>query len=165
MKKVLFGLLFIASAAIFQNAKAQSAPQTVIGSAGDFATFTNGSISWTIGEAVTDTYAPTGYFLTQGFHQPDTMFLTVVSEPASKNIAVYPNPVAGNLTIDLLPSGGNYKTEIFDMQGQLLRRESIPADQKQFSISFQEFANGVYFLNILNTETQAKNSYKISKTK
>jgi len=50
---------------------AQSFSLEVIGSAGTFATSANGSMAWTIGEVMTETYTSADNFFTQGFHQPD----------------------------------------------------------------------------------------------
>lgn len=163
MKKYTLLLVYVAFA--FHEAHAQSAPQTVVGSAGAFTTFANGSMSWTIGEVMTETYSSAGNFFTQGFNQPDTMYLTVISEPASQSVSVYPNPVVDNLVIDFSLTSGNYLVEIVDMQGQSLRKELIPANQNKFGISFREFADGIYLLNIVNSESQIRTSYKINKTK
>lgn len=53
------------------NLYAQSFSLEVIGSAGTFATSASGSMAWTIGEVMTETYSSTDNFFTQGFHQPD----------------------------------------------------------------------------------------------
>ena len=165
MKKCLPLLSFAASAFLFssQTSFAQSSPQTVIASAGEFTTFAGGSMTWTLGEVMTETYSASGYFFTQGFNQPDTMYLTVISEPVSQNISVFPNPVVENLVIDFSQAAGNYLVEIVDMQGNLLRKEAVPLNQAQLGISFREFANGIYALNIVNIGSNVRTSYKINK--
>lgn len=163
MKRSTFTLACAVFALSIYTANAQSAPQTVIASTGNFATFANGSMTWTLGEVMTETYAPAGYFFTQGFNQPDTMYVTYVSNPTSPNISVYPNPVVENLIIDLSLSTGAHVLEIFDLQGQLLRKESIPANVNRLNLSFREFANGIYFMNITNTESNIRKTYKINK--
>jgi hypothetical protein len=164
MKNYVYALSLTVFTIASLHANAQSAPQTVIASAEAFVTFANGSMTWTIGEVMTETYAPTGYFFTQGFNQPDTAFLTVISaEPATQNVSVFPNPVVDNLVIDFSLTSGNQIVEIFDIQGQLLKKESIPANQNRLNVSFREFANGVYLLNIVNVENQIRTSYKINK--
>ncbi len=50
---------------------AQTFATDVIGSAGTFATSTGGSMAWTIGEVMIETYSSSVNFFTQGFHQPD----------------------------------------------------------------------------------------------
>ncbi|TAL60959.1 MAG: T9SS type A sorting domain-containing protein [Bacteroidetes bacterium] len=156
-------LCFVSCVLIFQSSSAQSFTPDVIGSAGAFATSSSGSMSWTIGEVMTETYSSSGNFFTQGFHQPDTATLTVVSNTASENIAIYPNPVADYLIIDLSLTAGEYILEIFDMQGQRIRKEIILSGQKQVLLPFREFANGIYLLNLINKESQTRTSYKINK--
>lgn len=58
---------------------AQSFSQEVIGSAGMFTASANGSMTWTIGEVMIETYSSTDNFFTQGFHQPDI----IVEVPAT----------------------------------------------------------------------------------
>lgn len=50
---------------------AQSFSPTVIASAGTFATAADGSMAWTIGEVITETFGYHENFFTQGFHQPN----------------------------------------------------------------------------------------------
>ena len=161
MKRITVLILFSAS---FFIGKSQSFDPYVIGFAGTDASSGNAYMEWTIGEVMTKTYSSIGHFFTQGFHQPDdTAYVTVVSNPVSQNISIYPNPVADNLVIDFSYSAGNYSLEIIDMKGQPLRNEKISASETRLGISFHDFANGIYVLNIINTETQTRNSYKINK--
>ena len=146
-------------------ANAQSMQPIVIGSAGTYASSASGSMSWTIGELMTETYSSAGNFFTQGFHQPDTSAALSVENISVENISIYPNPVLDNLMIDFADAHGNYFIHIYDMQGQLLRSENISAHQQQLKISFREFADGIYLLNIINTASNTINSYKINKTK
>ena len=148
---------------VFSVANAQSFDPSVIGFAGTYASSANASMAWTIGEVMTKTYSSGNYFFTQGFHQPDTAYVTFVSNPVAQNIAIYPNPVVDNLVIDFSLSSGNYSVEIFDMQGQIIRKENISANEKRLGISFRDFANGMYLLNIINKETHSRNCYKINK--
>ncbi len=71
MKKAIILFISITLIFAFQKAKAQSFARDVIGSAGTFATSASGSMAWTIGEVMMETYSSTSNFFTQGFHQPD----------------------------------------------------------------------------------------------
>ncbi len=51
--------------------RGQMLGRTVIGSQGDFFSSPLVSVAWTVGEVMSETYAPSNYFLTQGFQQPD----------------------------------------------------------------------------------------------
>jgi hypothetical protein len=162
MKKI-YALLFCLS--VFTIGQAQSFDPYVIGSSGTFASSASGSMAWTVGEVMTKTYSSAGNFFTQGFHQPvDTVFIDVIADISTQNISIFPNPVVDNLVIDFSSSSGNYSIEIINMQGQLLRTETVSSGQKRLGISFYNFANGVYLLNIVNVETHSRNSYKINKT-
>lgn len=141
----------------------QSFQPTVIGSAGTFATSASGSMSWTIGEVSTETYSSASNFFTQGFHQPESIPISVNEISSSQNISIYPNPVASNLNIDFSGVSGSYSLYIYDMLGQLLRKENISASQRQLTIPFSNYADGIYLLNIINTESNTRNSYKINK--
>jgi len=68
MKK-LFLILIVLIACNYCHA--QSLARTVIGSQGNYFWSPTVSVAWTVGEVMSETYAPSNYFLTQGFHQPD----------------------------------------------------------------------------------------------
>lgn len=70
---LFFGILFP-----FSTITAQVFTLDVVGSAGTFVSTPNGSMAWTIGEVTIDTYANTGHFLTQGFHQPSEKGVIIV---------------------------------------------------------------------------------------
>ena len=161
----IISLILTSAAFAFQNASAQSFQPTVVGSAGTFATSASGSMSWTIGEVMTETYSPAGNFFTQGFHQPPDNFIVIaVSDPSVETISIYPNPVASNLIIDFSSAIGNYSICIYDMLGNVLRKENVSANQKQLNIPFLQFADGVYLLDIVNSASNSRSSYKINKT-
>jgi len=67
----------------------------------------------------------------------------------SPQIKVYPNPIIQDVEI-LLPDGMTdvRYAEIYDISGKLLKRENI--SEQHSSISFENFAPGIYFLNLKN---------------
>ena len=143
----------------------QSFSPAVIGSSGTFATSASGSMTWTIGEVMTETYSSAGNFFTQGFHQPDTTTLTIVNDFNSSSLSIFPNPVLNNLYIDFSNTSENYFIELFDMQGKLLHRENVSDNANPLMLSFCDFSEGVYLLNIVNQESYQKKFYKIIKSK
>lgn len=161
MKIKLFILFFAFTAVV----NAQSFAPDVIGSAGTDAVFVNGSMAWTIGEVITETYSSSNNFFTQGFHQPDTSSLVAVINISSETISIFPNPVINDLTIDCSGAPGSHTIYMYDMQGQLIRQGLIEANQKQLQIPFRDFANGIYLLTIVNSESNTRNTYKINKIK
>ncbi|HXC06484.1 MAG TPA: T9SS type A sorting domain-containing protein [Bacteroidia bacterium] len=157
-------LSFFLFASPFYKLNAQSTAPDVIASAGNFAAFTNGSMTWTVGETMIETYSPNPYSFTQGFNQP--LPSIPISVPVLKKNAwsVFPNPVSDQLTIDLTDAKGNYLLTLQDIQGRILQTSNVMVYQSTVQIPFHSFANGIYLLSILNTETHVLNSYKISKT-
>jgi hypothetical protein len=163
MKKTIPFILFL-TLLLSENSSAQSFTPSVIGSAGTYATSSGGSMAWTIGEIMVETYSGTNNFFTQGFHQPDTATITLVQNYSFSTFAVYPNPTSGVFFIDLPASLGNYMIEVFDAQGKLIKRESISTSiQTRHEVSIGEFANGIYLLNISNQEANIFNFFKINK--
>ncbi len=51
------------------NLRAQEVSQSLISSAGDYFETENISLSWSIGEVVTETFSTNDLFVTQGFQQ------------------------------------------------------------------------------------------------
>lgn len=163
MKKTIPFLLFF-SVFLSLYSSAQSFSPTVIGSAGTYATSSGGSMAWTIGEVMTETYAGTNNYFTQGFHQPDSVTVTVVPHYSFSTISVYPNPTSGIFFIDLPSATGNYSIELFDAQGKLVKKENVPSGIQQLhKIAIDDLANGIYLLNITNHQANIFNFFKINK--
>jgi len=159
-----YAIIFIAF--ICKGVNAQSFTPDVIGSAGTFATSASGSMSWTIGEVMTETYSSANNFFTQGFHQPDTSAVVAVTNLSMENISIFPNPVFDNLTIDFSKASGNFAIELFDALGnRIIGEKNIPANTTLHKLSIAPLAEGIYFLNIINTDSNNRQSYKINKLK
>ena len=158
MKTLLlfFGMLTL----IGSNCTAQSLTPTVISSQGDYFTSSDGSISWTLGEIMTETFTSTN-IVTQGFQQPHLFIATAIPaiESATKG-TIYPNPAISNINIEV-----NSKSEliIYDMLSQQIERKTLVAGLNQIDVS--QFPGGMYIATIINLENNIAQSYKISKTK
>jgi hypothetical protein len=158
------GLLFIICFS-FQVMNAQTLEPKVIAASGAYITSASCSMTWTIGEVMTDTYASSGNFFTQGFNQPDTDFATaIVNLFPAENIMVYPNPAINYITIDLKDAPGNHIIYMYNILGQMLLQENIPATQQQLEIPINAFTNGLYLIHVINPESNLSSSFKISKT-
>ena len=64
-------------------------------------------------------------------------------------ISVYPNPTNGSITINVNEYNGEFKTELFDVTGRMLKQ----GNQKQMSL--HEYPDGIYFLKLI-FENQTK---------
>jgi hypothetical protein len=165
MKRKIFmvAVLFLFGKVGTTCLNAQSFTPDVIGSAGTYVASVSGSMSWTIGEVMTETYSSGGNSFTQGFQQPDTTGILSVRDFPMENISIYPNPVADNLTIDFANAPGDHVICIYDMTGQLISQETISYGAQRMEISFGGYANGFYLLKILNMKSNVISSYKINK--
>ena len=148
-------LLFILTFFVFiGSASAQSLSPTVIASQGDFYSVPAGSISWTLGEPMSETYIAGSNILTQGFQQPFSLITATLNINSIGSVSAFPNPVTNELTINFSELiQGEYSIYVFDILGQQLSAlpvalNSINTSQK---ISFENYSDGTYFVKIIST--------------
>lgn len=115
--------------------------QEVISSSGSFDSNTSGSLSWTLGEPVTETFG-NGYILTQGFQQNYETILTINEVISSAQVSIFPNPFTDvinihseNETIEFI--------EIIDNTGRI-----VYSDAYSTSINVNSFSTGSYLLKL-----------------
>ncbi len=136
--------------------------QEVITAQGDYFTASNGSLSWTLGEPITETFSNGSNDLTQGFQQTKLIATLVNNITSNINIQLYPNPVANYLTINL---GFGFKTGIYynlmDNQGKLIKIALLKNTKSV--VDFSTYAKGVYLLNISSKDNQIIKTYKVIK--
>lgn len=144
--------------------KAQSLSSSVIGSTGEQFSSSSGSLEWTLGEIMTETYQQGKGFFTQGFHQPATIKVTSVEEVEEQNLWVYPNPTREALNIKI-SERGDYLLEFFNLQGQKLINRNFTVESETYiqRVDLQEYAVAVYLLRISNTITGKNTYHKIEK--
>lgn len=150
-------LLTIAAFALFCAARAQTVMPQVVSSSGGSGQNAQGSLDWTIGEAVTATVTDGTSTLTQGFQQPTLVIATSQNENNDvMHLLVYPNPTADYVTLNLDPSGTqqiNYK--VYDSAGKLVNEGKATSNQS--NISFQNMASGQYTISL--TDNQLKTQH------
>jgi hypothetical protein len=143
----------------------QSLSPEVIGSTGDFYTSPAGSVSFTIGETVVETFNSGSNYLTQGFQQP-FMLVTAIPETSVENsMFVYPNPVKNNLFLDFNNmEAGAYHIAIYDASGKKIMDKQIQINAQFLAteITFTDLMNGIYLVKINNEHTLNK-TFKIVK--
>lgn len=158
MKKILL-LTFCLSVAGFS--KAQQLSSSVVSSSGGQFEKPNGSLEWTLGEIMTETYQKTVGFFTQGFQQPSVIKVTGIDEFKEKNALAYPNPAREVLYVKTTESG-DYQFELFNLQGQKLVSKNSAASGTQIQeIDLRGFSAAIYLLRISNTSTSTSSLHKI----
>ncbi|HEY5824672.1 MAG TPA: T9SS type A sorting domain-containing protein [Cyclobacteriaceae bacterium] len=161
MKKIciLLTCIFVVS-----QVRAQTLSSFVIGSTGEQFSSATGSLEWTLGEIMTETYAKGSFYLTQGFQQPAVITVTSVEKIEEPKLWIYPNPTDGVLHIAATESG-DYQVELFNLQGQKLihKNFSISGDTQVQWVNLQEYTEAVYLLRISNTTTGKHSYHKVAK--
>ena len=162
-------LIFCTSAhlLICTSITAQTASPDVVASAGDHFTSPSGSVSWTIGEPVTDTYYGATNILTKGFHQPVTISLTsIADEDFGEFLQAYPNPVINDLVLDFSKmEKGNYTVAIYDVTGRIVQQKAVEINnnlQKEI-FDMSGFGTGAYFVRITNALSETYNFFRVIK--
>lgn len=146
------------------GAFAQSLPSQVIGTSGDNFIMANGSLEWTLGEIMIETYTRPVGFLTQGFQQPSNVTVTNIEKDIENGIAVYPNPVREVLNIKT-SEVGTYVIELFNLQGQRVVNENISIHSTGYvqEVDMQPFGVAMYLLRVTNISSGKIRIQKIEK--
>jgi Secretion system C-terminal sorting domain len=145
---------------------AQSLSASVVASTGGQFTSAFGSLDWTLGEIMTETYQNTNGIFSQGFQQPNTFNITGLEEAMKKNILIYPIPTYGELTLDFKGLDiSECVVELIDLQGRKLLSKplQINAAQRQHKLSLVDMAASLYLLRIQSTTSSAEYSFRIVK--
>jgi hypothetical protein len=165
LKKIL---LFILSVnAVFLHA--QSIAPQLISSDGNFSTSAAGSISWSIGEPISDTYSASQQ-ITKGFQQPKSIYITSLAEDNKPGGAVFafPSPATNEVQLDFSTmQNGEYTIEIFDVTGKELANYKIDvrSETHKETLDLQNYAEGLYVVKITNTVTSKTKYFRLVKQK
>ena len=141
----------------------QTLTPEVLTTSGDYFTSTNNSLSWTIGECITETYTGANNILTQGFQQ-SKYTITAVEEYTKSDLSVivYPNPASTFINIKSESTGLiKMKVELFDIQGKLIHSESF---QNNMRLNISEYSNSAYILRIYDDTNSLIKTFKLQKT-
>lgn len=148
--------LFILSLFFVFSANAQE----VISTSGDFHSASTGSITWTIGEVLTETYATGLNYLTQGFNQSQ-LSATAIEELPGLDLLIeaFPNPTSDYL---ILQTDQIYPCEyqVFNLLGELVTEGKMI--DRQTKIDFRDFVPATYILKIREKDLAIK-QFKIVK--
>jgi hypothetical protein len=161
MKKALLTFFIIA---IVKFCFAQTISPEVIASDGEHFVGTNAQLSWTIGEVMTETYSSGSNQLTQGFHQTNLTSTLIKNIDQGFELSVFPNPVSEQLIIKSGETSKAYFFNIFDNKGKLILTKPSQSNNSQI-IDVSHFSTGIYFLNVIDSESKTIKCFKINKIK
>ena len=157
MKKI-YTLLFFSLLGLF--AMGQSAIVPVGGDAQG----STGSVSYTVGQVVTQTVSNSNGSISvaEGVQQPyEIQTIGIDNYPGiTLNAMVYPNPTTSNLQLAISNVEFEGTVKVFDTNGKFLFSKKIEGETTV--IPMAELATGTYFVNVLNG-TQVLKSFKVVK--
>ena len=142
---------------------AQNLDHFVIGTDGGYAENNQFSLSYTIGEIVTELGKDTinNIDLTQGFQQAYISIVSTENHIADIDISVFPNPAVTFLNVNISDLSKVQNYAMYDMSGKLLLQQEIISNQ--FEISFSNFSSGNYLLIFKNDQQKLK-TLKVQKS-
>jgi len=161
--KPIYLLLFCLSCLL---ANSQSIERDVIAAAGDHFVAPTFSLSWTLGEPVSETISNDDLMLTQGFHQGGEFKLTAIHEPLAEqfDITIFPNPTADILNIRFNSEMNEIITvQLYSMTGEKILFERT--QDKNIQLNLANLSNASYLLSLRKNDGALITSYVINKTR
>jgi hypothetical protein len=119
-----------------------------------------GSISFTVGEFMNNTFSSPDFILTQGFHQ--SKIVIVDNLPVLQldiEILAYPNPAKEYVILEI-EKYQNFSYVLIDMTGKIIDRNEVVS--RQTEINFSKLEPSLYVLKVLRNEEDVR-SFKITK--
>jgi hypothetical protein len=141
---------------------------SVLGSAGDFKLISDYSLSWTLGEVVTETFYSDEVNLTNGFQQPDLPSGTGLSDHTLDwQVSIYPNPVKNDLIIKFhgLQDDIVIYVTLIDIMGRTIKVDEIRNMPVSFDfiLNMEALDRGIYILRVYSTDFRMQKLFKIEK--
>lgn len=156
-KKLLLSIMI--GGLSFGIAKAQFLTPSIVSTTGDYYANATGSLSYTIGEPIIETYSGGSNILTQGFQQTDYSFVGVQNVTKSDiQISVYPNPFASTFTLNNMANVQLF-AQITDMTGKVIyQRNLVPGNNM---INPGNLADAIYLLTVTDNTGAKVQTIKI----
>ena len=156
---VLVSLLFL----FIKIGYCQNINHNVIGTDGGYAENNQFTISYTIGELVTDFASDSSINidLSQGFQQSFINLVSIENHVIDVDIDVFPNPAIDFLNVSVNPIHSRLALDIYDISGKLISHKDV--NESKFQISFSALAAGNYLLVFSNNQNKLK-TIKVQKS-
>jgi len=156
-------ILAIFVALPFSLAFGQSVERSVIGSAGDFRSAGNISISWTLGETVIQTATAGSVMLTQGFQQPESA-TNSLKELSKSSITVFPNPSNGLFKLNI--AGFNdlnlLVVHVYDAAGKQVAIKNINVVSGAAGFDLTSLPEGIYTVHFTSNDPAISATYRLT---
>lgn len=137
------------------------AQSAIVSTGGDV--LSNGSLSYSVGQLVGETYKGTNGSLSMGVQQPFEIQIVngIKDTRISLSMQAFPNPTTDYLTLKSENFDfTNAAIQLYDMEGRLLWHKAMATNEAR--ISLLDFAAAIYILRIMDNQKEIK-SFKIIK--
>ena len=159
---VFFTLLFLS---IINFLQAQTFTQIATASDGGFYKQISGSLQFTIGEPIVESYSNSSVKLCQGFEQGNYSHLGLFASNTIEraNINIFPNPAYTFTSISFSSNADClYVIKLYDSHGKLILEKEINSKGAD-TIDLCNFASGIYLVNIPSADNQFSKTIKLIK--
>jgi len=148
--KISFFILIMFSFG-FAKVQAQTPWRDVWAASGDYFHNSYGSLSWTIGEDITETFTNSSAttILTQGFQQSDDLHASIPEIDVENQFVIYPNPGNGQIYISFNTlEVYDIIIQLYDVAGRLIKVDKTSTIASPHNIDINSFSSNCYFMTI-----------------
>jgi hypothetical protein len=160
MKKtfILLSIVFISISMYGQRLS----PQVIVSSGSCFKASSGVSLSFSLGECVTETYSNSSVILSQGFQQGYYEVKPLaIYDGSAVDMQVYPLPATDYITIGLGGDKDKCFAEIYDINGKLVLTKQLV--QESTNLNLEEMVAGTYILVVTDNTKKALKTMQIIK--
>ena len=139
--------------------------QEIISTSGQFANGSQGSLSWTLGEPITETASGLTNILTQGFQQDFERFAGNSELYLTDQFEIYPNPFTSEINLHSNLASLKYRVLVTDTKMKQVREINfiLPHGISSYKIDLSTLSSGLYFLTIYSGESAESITKRIIK--
>lgn len=138
--------------------------QEVVTASGDFFTNSNGSISWTVGEPISESFEVNQNVFSQGFQQSAQNYVAISIISNTDLIEIFPNPFDEIIHFQYQTEEKQFMLSLYDEKMSLVKKMTIQTGfSNESTISFLDLEAGVYFLRIQSQNGNVDSIQKLIK--
>ncbi len=138
--------------------------QEVVATSGDFFSNPNGSISWTLGEPISESFAVNQRIFSQGFQQSAQNYAAISIISNTNLLEIFPNPFEEIIHLQYQTEEKELMLALYDEKMSLIKKNTIQTGfNNESTISFQDLEAGVYFLHIQSQNGKVDSMQKLIK--
>ncbi len=138
--------------------------QEVVSASGDFFTNSNGSISWTMGEPISESFVVNQKVLSQGFQQSSQNYTAISIITNTNLLSIFPNPFDEIIHLQNQTEEKELMLSLYDEKMALVKKTTIQTGfSNESTITFLNLEAGIYFLHIQSQNGKVNSMQKLIK--